>query len=137
MTNADQLDLEALKLAFLQHMVGRVSQADRTLTDAERAAVARICPPAALVRAGLTDASGAPTALTEPAKVRALMELPGALSEADRLALLTPLAQLATVDGGVDLREQSYVAAAGQLLALPLTTIAAHLAGSGVRIAVR
>lgn len=135
MASADELDLDELKLAFLQYMVGRVSGADQVVTAAEQARIDAICPPEALRRAGLTDGTGAPTELAEAARVRALMELPGALSEAERLALVSALASLATVDGAVDLREKSYVSTAGQLLCLSLPAIAAHLRSSGVTIA--
>lgn len=135
MASAEDLAIADLELAFLQYMVGRVSAADRVVTTAEQQRIDVICPPDALRRAGFVDAAGAPTALAEAARVRALMELPGALSEDRRLALVTPLAGLATVDGVVDLREKSYVSTAGQLLCLSIPAIAAHLASTGVTIA--
>jgi uncharacterized tellurite resistance protein B-like protein len=135
--SAEELDLDALKLAFLQYMLGRVGGADKVATAREKALFDTICPPESLRRSGLADAAGQPTALADPARIRALMVLPGALSEAERLRLITPLAELAAVDGSVDLREQSYVASAGQLLALSLSTIAEHLAGTGVNVVVR
>ena len=132
---ADDLDLDELSLAWLQDMLGRVADADGVVVAVERELIDAVCPPEALRRAGLADADGRPTALAEPATVRALRELKGALSEEARLRLVTSLAALAAVDGRVDLRETSYVAMAGYALGLSIPVLGAHLAGTGVTIA--
>jgi hypothetical protein len=135
--SADHLDLEALKLAFLQDMLGRIARADTVVVAAEEALIDVVCPPEALRQAGLADADGRPTPLAEAASVRALLVLPGALPEDQRLKLVTPLAKLAEVDGEVDMREKSTIAMAGHLLGLSIPALVAHLEGTGVKIVMR
>jgi uncharacterized tellurite resistance protein B-like protein len=134
---AEDLGLEELKLAYLQDMLGRIAGADGVIVAPEKDMIDAICPPEALQKAGLADADGKATALAESATVRAMMVLPGALSQEERLQLVTPLAALCAVDGSVDLREKSYVAMAGYLLGLSIPVLSAHLAGTGVTIAVQ
>lgn len=126
-TSATSLGPEALKLAFLRHLLGEVARADHEVRPEEAALIDAVCPPDDLRRAGLVDALGQPTELGKAAGTRALVELPALMTEGEKLDMLTQLIELSVVDGQIDRNEGSVLLIAAELLGLSPSALDRHL----------
>lgn len=97
----DALSDEQLRVAFVLWAARRVANADEELTVAEIALVARRIPDGTLIRLGLLDEDrGSLTPRFHVAKGRAIQELPGRLTDAEKHDLLAFLGDIA-LDGGL------------------------------------
>ena len=81
-------DLRLLQLAFTIHMAEQILGSDLDIVDSEAAWLHATFPPELLRQTGFVDDDGKRTERYTEARDRAVVELPHALHEVDKLAVM-------------------------------------------------
>ena len=120
-------DLPLLQLAFTVHMAEQIFGSDLDVDEQEAAWLADTFPLSVMQEAGLVDDAGARTPRYEELRDRAVVELPDALDEVHKLAVLEVLVGAAAADGVLCAEESMALAHAAQLLGVPHDHWVGHL----------
>ena len=119
--------LARLQLAFTLHMAHQVLGADADFVASEHRWFRERFPPEMLRELGFVDAAGGYTAAWEEARDVALLELPRALHEADKLQIIEELVNAAASDGVLCAEESDALAHAARILGVGDAVWAEHL----------
>jgi hypothetical protein len=120
-------DIRLLQLAFTIHMAEQILGSDLDVVDEEAAWLHATFPPEMLRQTGLLGVDGHRTAAYEEARDVALLELPDALSEGEKLAVMEVLVGAAAADGLLAAEEANALAHAARLLGVGDREWASHL----------
>lgn len=131
-------ELQRLTLAFRLHVAEQIVGADSTVHPQEAAHLKFLFPEKSLQEAGFVDGLGNRTDAHAEAAMEALEVLPEALSDADKIALLSEFMGAVLADGAFDREEGVALVGAAHLLELPEHLIQdfldAHLAVGGLQV---
>ena len=120
--------VQRLKLAFGVCIGRAIIDADRDVDYSEFRLFGRIFPRVLLREEGFVDDQNQFTEHLAAAWLEACAVLPGALSEGDKLDLLTLFHGTSMADGSLDERESAVIREAATLLGVAVDTLDAHLA---------
>lgn len=120
-------DLQLLKLAFAYHMVEQIIGADARIDETELAYLERTFPTGLMAECGFVDPSGALTQAHREAADLAIVELPAALTEGEKLAVLEILVEAGAADGVLTASEAQVLAEGARLLQVPQHTWLSHM----------
>ncbi len=120
--------LNRLKLAFCVSIGRAIVDADAKVDPSEFRLLGQIFPRVMLREEGFVDEQGHFTEALATAWMEACAVLPDALSEADKLDLLTLFHGTSMVDGARDSREDRVIQEAATLLGVPPDVLKARLA---------
>lgn len=119
--------IERLRIAFAVRVARRIVDADGILDLSEIELLSRTFPNGVLRRVGFLDGRDLLTPEVDRAWRHALAELPRVLTLTEKLELVTLFHRTCDVDGDIHPRELDVLREAAAMLAVPRSTLDAHL----------